>query len=98
MSYYELTDKERMDIIDQVIDNEDIQSEIDEVVEQAKTAGYEHDELDYVVEEYILDEYEEDVDRLVNYYYNGGEQEWDKAYTEQQDAQEKYYASKYGNF
>lgn len=91
MRYYELNEKKRKEIIEQVIENEGIQHEIADVVAQAKADGYEDDEMEDVVEEYILAEYEPDVDALMDYYYNGGEQEWDRQYSEQQEAMYSYY-------
>lgn len=64
ISYYELTESEQKDVLERVIEKENAQGEVDDILAES-------DFDDYAVEDYILDEYMEDVNEITEELYGG---------------------------
>lgn len=84
MKYYELTAKEQREVLDEVIDKENLYDEIKGVYEEAERDGFDGDDA---VEDYILDEYGEDVDMILN----AGNSEDEALYWQEYAGQDEYY-------
>lgn len=84
MKYYELTAQEQREVLDEVIDKENLYDEIKGVYEDAEKDGFDGDDA---VEDYILDEYGEDVDMILN----AGNSEDEALYWQEYAGQDEYY-------
>lgn len=84
MKCYELTAQEQREVLDEVIDKENLYDEIKGVYEEAEKDGFDGDDA---VEDYILDEYGEDVDMILN----AGNSEDEALYWQEYAGQDEYY-------